>query len=393
MKSWFKQKIVDKLNAYKSFFQFVSFLKKQVNTSGIFFFFPYYHVGGAERVHIDIVKSVAQTKPWIFFTTTSDNDAFLNEFSALGRVFFLFSFDKKKFRKRVMNQIANNVNRHPHPVVFSCNSLYFYELLPLLKEHVKCIDLIHAFNHKHERGAEHWSLPYVAKLNKRVFISHKAIRDLKHFYEEHNVDIKLLERVVFIGNKVTTSPEIIYKNETPLKLIYVGRGSEEKRVYLIGMIAEKCNDLNLPVQFISVGNNEKSFKQEHRGHIRFEGEINNQDEITELYKEAHAILITSSREGFPMAIMEGMAWGAFAISTAVGDIPFHVKNLENGFTIEANQSEEAIVDDFVKCISNICSNEINRQVISENAWHYAQKMFSEEEFNKSYVALLTPSSL
>ena len=43
--------------------------------SEIIFFFPYYHIGGAEKVHVDILKSVKSNKTFIFFVNNSESDA------------------------------------------------------------------------------------------------------------------------------------------------------------------------------------------------------------------------------------------------------------------------------------------------------------------------------
>lgn len=388
MRNWIERKIIDKISRFISYFRIVSFLRNNQNNNELFFFFPYYHVGGAERVHIDIIRAVAKSKPWIFFTTRSDNEAFLSEFASLGKFFLLERFEKKNFRSRMLKHIAANINAKQKATVFGCNNKFFYDLIPLLGKHVQCIDLIHAFNHKDEIGAENWSLPVVDRIDKRVFISHKAIGDLRNLYTENGIDASRMERVVFIGNKVEIAKIMKPKDSSPLKLMYVGRGTAEKRVYLIGMIAQRCNELRLSVEFISVGNNTLSFKTEHRQLIRFEGEIKDAQRLTHLYSEANAVLITSSREGFPMAIMEGMANGSFPISTSVGDIPYHISNHANGLLVNSHQIEDAIVEDFVRCILQLINNQDLIKTLSEKAYQYAKDKFSEQEFNKAYQKLL-----
>ena len=50
----------------------------------IFFFFPFYHIGGAEKVHTLISAKTKGRKAIIFFTRKSDNDFFLQEFRYSG---------------------------------------------------------------------------------------------------------------------------------------------------------------------------------------------------------------------------------------------------------------------------------------------------------------------
>src|SRR4051812_35838000 len=51
----------------------------------IYFFFSFYHTGGAEKVHAQIAKAVGKTyKCIIFFTRTSTDERFLKEFKDSG---------------------------------------------------------------------------------------------------------------------------------------------------------------------------------------------------------------------------------------------------------------------------------------------------------------------
>jgi len=45
---------------------FVGRLLPFTNCSGLFFFFPFYHTGGAEKVHADIVACCGKERPGSF---------------------------------------------------------------------------------------------------------------------------------------------------------------------------------------------------------------------------------------------------------------------------------------------------------------------------------------
>jgi len=58
----------------------------------IYFFFPVYHIGGAEKVHANIIKCVKQLSPIIFFTKKSNNNAFKNLFKQYASIFDISTF-------------------------------------------------------------------------------------------------------------------------------------------------------------------------------------------------------------------------------------------------------------------------------------------------------------
>jgi len=103
------------------------------NASSIFFFFPFYHVGGAERVHAAIVGCFPAERPWLFFTKKSANDGFLSLFGRQARLFDNWQLLKYGYPLSV-GMMAGIISRHEKPVVFGSNSLFFYLLLPYLKK-------------------------------------------------------------------------------------------------------------------------------------------------------------------------------------------------------------------------------------------------------------------
>ncbi len=133
-------------------------------------------------------------------------------------------------------------------------------MIPLFNDHVICIDLVHAFVSKMENPAEHSSIPHVDRLKNRIFISKKAIQELKIQYIENNIDLRLLDRIVYIPNCVNVLI-IDRKNRSAiLKILFVGRHSYEKRAHIFGEIARKCKLQNLSTDFTMIGNFKTEFK-------------------------------------------------------------------------------------------------------------------------------------
>src|SRR5574342_1176293 len=100
------------------------------NHSGIFFFFPSYHTGGAEKVHLDIVRCFAKYKPWVFFTNRSEDKKYKSAFSESARTFDLWMLTSAF--AFLVGLLSGFLNRHKNAVVFGCNNVLYYHVLPRL---------------------------------------------------------------------------------------------------------------------------------------------------------------------------------------------------------------------------------------------------------------------
>jgi glycosyltransferase involved in cell wall biosynthesis len=354
------------------------------NGSGLFFFFPFCHVGGAERVHADIVNCFAAERPLIFFTKWSPKeDALRRDFAQAGPTFYWWLLLKYTypFSAGVM---AGIVNRHPQAVVFGCNTLFFYKMLPFLAPHVMKVDLLHAFG----GGAEEFSLPAVHLLDARVVISPPAREDIAGQYVANGIDGEFLERVILIENQVQVPQTPPAKRvETPFSVIFVGRGTEEKRVHLVGRVATLCRERGLPVEFTLVGDVTEAVAMADRPNCRFTGEIVDAAEMGRIYGEADMLVVTSSREGFPLVVMEAMAHGVVPLCTSVGGIPYHIKHRENGWLVD-NITGEQVVNDLVAGIEALCLDHEMRSCLSRSAHAYAAAHFAPGSFCQAYRNIL-----
>ena len=352
------------------------------NASGVFFFFPHWHVGGAEKVHADIVQCVKESKPWVFFTHQSVDCKFKEMFAKSGRLFNVWALLKYTLPFSI-GLVSGYINRHKNTVVFGCNSRFFYKMVPFVGSNARCIDLMHAFG----GGSEDFSLPAVPSLFARVAINKKTVDDFKEQYHAHGIDSKYLDRIVVIENRVPV-PECRPNKEYSgrLRLLYVGRGSEEKRVHLIGKAATLCRLKSINAEFIFIGDVTEAVAKEDRESCTFLGEISDFAKIQQIYDASHILLLASSREGFPMVIMEAMAHGVVPVSTEVGGIPVHLQDGINGVLIR-EISEELIVEEMVNAISSLASDAAALEKLSQAAYVYAKKNFGSDNFCTSYRRL------
>jgi len=373
------------IDSVAAFGRFIGSLLPFSNQSGLFFFFPFCHIGGAERVHVDIVTCFADLKPWVFFTKWSPRPGTLrSEFDRVARTFNWCLRLKYTYPLSAW-LMAGFINKHPKAVVFGCNTLFFYKMLPYLSEDVKVIDLLHAFG----GGSEDFSLPVIHHLDKRVVITSQTKMDLMHQYSVKGIDAALGERIELIENRVEIPHE--YREKVvaeKLNILFVGRGSEEKRVHIAGRVAALCASRKIPVMVTMIGDVTESFAMSDRPFCQFTGELTDHTELRGYYERAHLLLLTSSREGFPMVIMEAMAQGVVPITTDVGGIPLHVKSGVTGILIDNSSNEDLIAEAMLAAIEKLTSNRDQLMTMSRNAYDYARVSFGGERFCSRYRSVL-----
>jgi glycosyltransferase involved in cell wall biosynthesis len=68
------------------------------------------------------------------------------------------------------------------------------------------------------------------------------------------------------------------------------------------------------------------------------------------YRDAHAVVLTSDREGTPNAVMEAMAAGLPVVTTRVGGVPDLVRHGRSGFVVDT-ADEDGMVDALVKLVN------------------------------------------
>jgi L-malate glycosyltransferase len=122
--------------------------------------------------------------------------------------------------------------------------------------------------------------------------------------------------------------------------------------------------------------------------VIFHGNQSDEKKISSIYARAHALILTSSTEGFPLVVIEAMAHGCVILATAVGDIPVHVRPGENGFLFSSVSNEQKIVEEGSKQIRLLKENMDKWKTISGNNINYASHNFGIEKFNAAWDQLI-----
>jgi glycosyltransferase involved in cell wall biosynthesis len=356
----------------------------------IFFFLSFYQTGGAEKVHAQIVQAAGGSDCIVFFTRHSVDNRFLEDFKKSGAALRDISgFTDNKwlyFMNLIYRGIITGYINHQKqkPVVFNGQCNFAYKISPWIDKIIRQVELIHSLN-----TFSYIRIPFIPFISKTIMISRKRIEDHKELYLRYKIPVTTAERIIYIPNGIPL-PESV-KTERPLSpftVLYSGRSSPEKRIHLIMSMARELHDMNEDVQFEMIGNLSDSVNTEAFPFIKFHGNISDTQKISSIYSRAHLLLITSSAEGFPMVIMEAMASGCAIMATPVGEIPFHVKNGENGFLFSSAVNEADIIREGCEIILRLKNNPEQWKKISATNIRYATENFGIEKFNSSYSDLL-----
>ena len=355
----------------------------------IFFFFPFYHIGGAEKVHAQIASVFSDRKAVIFFTRKSHNDFFLRAFQLSGHRIVDISaatdnrwnyFNNLIYRGLVSKYINSQKKR---PIVFNGQSNFGYKLSPWIRKEIPQIELIHSFN-----SFSYIRLPFLPFYDNTVMISRRRIADHIEQYRRWGVPAKYNGRIQYIVNGIPLPVYPVHKQwDHRLHVLYAGRATPEKRVHWIVALAERCAEEKIPVDFVFMGDVREALPVDKRTSGKFLGNVGDPDKIQDQYRKAHVLLLSSSTEGFPMVVEEAMAMGCAILATPVGDIPLHVAPGENGMLFSPSLTMDLFLKEGMEFIRILAEHRSLLQHLSKNNIEYAQAHFGLDAFSKAYREL------
>jgi glycosyltransferase involved in cell wall biosynthesis len=355
------------------------------------FLFDRYSLGGAQRVHLDILGSIPAVAKMVYFTRYSPNSVMKAAFESAPNTVckdIHFWCDNLLFRLFAVHYWAFYFNRHRHLTILSSNSTFFYDLLPWLRSGIVKIELLHNFTYG-RKGMEAFGLANYSYLNKRVTVDHFTAGNIKDQYAKHNIDPAFNARILVIEPGVDLPASIPNKQGAELKILYAGRGGAQKRVWLIDRIAKQCKAEGLPVQFHFAGDAEGELSEEVKSEAVIHGQISEPDKMVNLYRDSDVIILTSAYEGFPMFIKEGMANACIPVVTALPGNKTHLTHLQNALLIESVEDETKVVEQGMSNIRLLLRDKELKRMLHENAYEYAKSHFSKPGFITAYSNLLS----
>ena len=191
------------------------------------------------------------------------------------------------------------------------------------------------------------------------------------FWENQPKHCLSFENPCLTDEDITKGKEIIETKNFSAKfnLCFVGRLDDAKGVDVILNSLQKI-DLNLIEKIHFIGDSEKRNYYETKASflgnkVTFHGFLDKEN-VHNLLKNAHFLLLPSKSEGFPKVIAEAACYGAIPIVSNVGSISHYV-NPENGF---------------LWCING----SIGFEEILEKALLEDKRMLEKKAINLSYLA-------
>jgi L-malate glycosyltransferase len=356
----------------------------------VFYFFPFYHTGGAEKVHALITKATGDTNCIIFFTRKSHNESFLEQFKKTGcaiKDISKYTDNKWLYFLNIFFRgiVSGYINGQNHiPIVFNGQCNFGYKLSPWLNKNIRQVELIHSIS-----NFSYIRIPFLPFIHQTGMISKRKIHEHLELYKKFGIPAIYESRITYIPN--ASEFENITINEKhfqQLNIMYSGRATIEKRAHLVTLIANEVFKRDSSVKFTMAGDTFSQFDNSLFPSITFAGNISDQNKLARLYKESNVVLITSSTEGFPLAVIEGMAYGCAIVATPVGDLPEHIIPEKNGFLFSCVNDEQQIVTEGVNFILKLKNDKILLKNISANNIAYAQQNFSFQRFAADYQKLI-----
>ncbi len=210
----------------------------------------------------------------------------------------------------------------------------------------------------------------------------------------HNCEITVLPNGVELESvKSTTLPKTVRRksglDETAEIILFVGRLHIIKGVkYLIEalkIISQKYTSTRLVL--VGEGEERQRLQEMVKGlglsnRVSFVGSVPNR-KVAEYMSAADVFVLPSLSEGFPVVIPEAMAAGLPIVTTNVRGLPEIVKDGENGFTVDPQNSQQ-----LAEKISLLLDDKELRQKISRNNRRKARQYSWEtvvEKLEKVYL--------
>ena len=365
-------------------------LLKRKQPGALFFFFDRYAIGGAQRVHLDILESVSEIPKKVYFTRLSEN-------KKLKGSFYSFPFtrcrdihfwcDNLLFRLFTVHYYAFYLNRHRIPTVLSSNSTFFYDMLPFLNRNTYTIELLHNFTYG-DNGMEFFGLANHRYLTRRMVIDAITKERIRMQYQQYKIGPSYFDRVKLVEFGVQAPPSLSKDLSPPLKVLYAGRGGNQKRVWLVSRVADYFLERKERVEFHFAGTMLDDLSEATKAGSVIHGELGDKAELDKLYQECHVIILTSSYEGFPAMIKEGMAWGCVPVVTALEGNKIHLRHLFNAMLIGEIENENEVVAEAIRHLQLLVDDPALLGGLSRSAYEYARMHFSKDAFIKVYRDLL-----
>ena len=186
----------------------IAYLNPLKDEYRVFFFFPFYHTGGAEKVHAQIAEATGGKDCLIYFTRTSSNNRFLEEFKTTGcqiKDISHFTDNKWLFPLNLIYRgiISGHINRQSRrSIVFNGQANFGYKISPWINKKAVQVELIHALN-----TFSLIRIPYLEYYKRKITVSQEIIDKHAQLYKPYKVPEKVFENFIWIRSRIDLPPK------------------------------------------------------------------------------------------------------------------------------------------------------------------------------------------
>jgi L-malate glycosyltransferase len=357
----------------------------------VFFFFPFYHTGGAEKIHAQITQAAGGPDCIVFFTRRSGSDTFLKTFQESGcavrdisrwtdnKLIYFANFIYRGILSGYIN------NQKETPVVFQGHSNIAYKTAPWIRESIRQIDLVHSLN-----TFSTIRIPFIPFYEKTVMISQVKADAHRDLYKKMEVPQQYIDRLHYISNAVELPQrDIQNKPSAPFTVVFSGRPGPEKRLSLFLRIAAATYQQDSTIRFVVMGAAATDLPGIYTGAVNLLGNLTDAQSIHEVYWNSQVLLLTSETEGMPLVVPEAAGNGCAIMATPVGDLPLHFGKGLKGHLFSSLMDEEAIITEAVAYLRALRAAPEETARIAASNHEYAHQNFSMTAFRLAYRSLLT----
>jgi len=221
--------------------------------------------------------------------------------------------------------------------------------------------------------------PFVERLLSPFITKYIAVsEDIRHFYVEKLLLAGAKIQVIYNGvdeNKlVELSREEVPVNDilpSP-RIVMIGRLDGQKNIQVLLKAVSELLLTETPVGLLLIGEGPKRDSLEKLtralkidSHARFLGYLGNP---MPFLATSEALVLSSSEEGLPIAILEAMALKKPVVATAVGAVPEIVKNQQTGYLVPPEDPG---------ALANAIANVIKKPDLSKKMGEEGHKLFQE----------------
>jgi len=375
---------------------------------------PLASIGGTETVHTDVLEVLKSNylNIYIRYRTNiwkgrgwaktpeakSEGKMMVDTWRNLGaRVSFMSPYLEAIRLGRIVRYIyirflSYKINRSPNPVVIFWHRDSIRDVLPYIKPNIPIIDIVHNNSNSVKPDPDYLLVDMAPRINQRIVVSPFLKQMLHGLYEQMEYPRSFLERISIIPHKVHIPPAITPKQPLEvMQVLFAGRFAVEKRFHLFLRIVKQIaqSDQQKNFHFHIAGPEQKNFPEfANITGITWHGMVSDPLKMSQIYAQAHALVLTSSSEGFPKVIAEAGAYGVVPISTKVGGIGDFVINDQNGILIDS-LNEEHIQQETVDALIHIRNNPTIFQTLSNSMYNSCKENFAAGSFKNNWLKTIS----